>query len=57
MLVGVSPLRPAGFSAAIDDGLQIDRYGHPDDPLLANRVQHEAMRALVIDLVGLDCGA
>ena len=37
--------------------LQIDGYGHPDDPLLANRVQHEAMRALVIDLVGLDCGA
>jgi hypothetical protein len=32
--------------------LQIDGYGHPDDPLLANQVQHEAMRALVIDLVG-----
>jgi len=55
--VGVSPLRPAGFSAGDRRRtLQIDGYGHPDDPLLANRVQHEAMRALVIDLVGLiDC--
>ena len=57
-LVGVSQLRPAGvFCGDRRRTLQIDGYGHPDDPLLANRVQHEAMRALVIDLVGLDCGA
>ena len=55
--MGILALRPAGFLQVIDEQtLQIGGYGHPDDPLLANLVQHEAMRALVIDLVGLiDC--